>query len=201
MKLQEILNHSVGDIITLSDIQTQIEYKKTNVDFVITEKREYNHPENLFKYTAFIASYDPDKTDDIEAKDIMVLVREIGNDYNLRLFYLDNCGLVENFEPLFCESEDDLIDRFEVDLHFGDENLPVTWDKQDKTNFGIETYSTEFESSQCKTIAEYFTNDDTKGNPHCFIEWSGDKEDGFVEMWYGCDIEIFDVDFYKTKRS
>ena len=47
------------------------------------------------------------------------------------------------------------------------------------------------------TLAEYITEDETNGNPYCFIEWAGDNNDGWLEVWYGCEISINDIEIYK----
>lgn len=190
----------VDDIITLSDIQTQEEYNKTSVDFRITEVRTYQEPQDVFTYTAYLAEYKPNKD---EEHQIMLLVMQVGNDFELRVYFLDSDGTSDDFGPVFFEEEDDLIDRFDVTLHIDETNYPVTWDKQGSSAFGVEVTSTESESDEpdCKTIAEYFTNDETKGNPHCFIEWTGDKEGGYIEIWYGCEIRNEDVEIFSTNSE
>lgn len=195
--INDFLGYGVGDIITLSDIQTQKEFNKLEVDFRIIETREYRHPENMFVYTGYIAVYQATPED--EEQQIMLLIRQVGDDFDLHVYYMDNDGPSESFEDLFVEDDDDLVDRFEVDLHFDEESLPVTWDRQGSSNFGIECNSSESEETNVKTISEYFTNDDTRGNPYCFIEWSGDKEGGYIEIWYGCEIRESDIEIFHTK--
>ena len=190
-----------GDIITLSDLQTQKEFNKMEVDFRIIEVRTYQHPESIYKYTGYLAEYKA--TPEADPQIIMLLLRQIDSDFDLRVYFMDTDGPTEDedlmlmFNPL----EDDLKDRFDVELFFeaDDAVLPVTWDRQGPTNFGIECHSTATGDTNVKTIAEYFTNDDTRGNPHCFIEWSGDKKGGYIERWYGCDITEHDVEIFHTK--
>jgi hypothetical protein len=195
--VNDFLGYGTGDIITLSDIQTQKEFNKMEVDFKIIETREYKHPENVFVYTAYIATYQ--SSPDEEEQQIMLLIRQVGDDFDLHVYFMDNDGPSESFEDLFVEDEDDLVDRFEVDISFDDESVEVTWDRQGNTNFGIECSSSESEEENVKTIAEYFTNDDTHGNPHCLVEWTGDKEGGYIEIWYGCEIRESDIEMFHTK--
>jgi hypothetical protein len=197
--VSEYIGYGVDDIITLSDIQTQKEFGKTSVDFRITGTRFYEHPGDVFKYTAYVASYQADP--ESEEQQIMLLIRQVGSDFDIHVYYLDNEGPSENFEELFSEEEDDLVDRFEVSLHFDDSDFPVTWDRQGQSNFGIVCIISEADEPCCKTLAEYFTNDDTRGNPHCFIEWTGDKEGGYIELWYGCEIRLEDVEIFHTNKQ
>jgi hypothetical protein len=195
--LKDFLGFKVKDIITLSDIQTQTEYSKISVDFVITEVRTYKEPSGFFTYTAYLATYKP-KPD--QEHNIMLLVRNVGDDFDLRVFYLNTEGPSEDFSPLFFPDADDLIDRFEVTIHFSDGEVDVTWDRQGDTNFGIESTTTKTQGTDQKTLAEYFTNDEARGNPHCFIEWTGNKVKGYIEVWYGCDIRVEDVESLKINR-
>jgi hypothetical protein len=195
--ISNVLNFGVGDIITLSDIQTQTEFKKLDVDFTIVETREYKHPEGIFCYTGYIAVYQA--SPDAEQQQIMLVVRQVGDQYDLRVYYMDSDGLSENFGAIINDDGEDLVDRFEVDLHFNEETLPVTWDRQGATNFGVECRSSETKHVNCKTIANYFTNDDTRGNPHCFIEWTGNSIGGYIEIWYGCEIRKNDLEMYHVK--
>ena len=197
MEKQEFLGFSVGDIITLSDIQTQMAYNKSKIDFKISEVRVYKEPQGGFTYTAYIAEYKPDDEEEHQIM-LIVLTLGVGEIFELRLFYLDGDGVSGDFEPLFMENDDDLVERFEVTLHIEGEDLPVTFDKQGPTSFGVEFYTNEISEPQCKAIAEYFTEDECRGNPHCFIEWTGDKKDGFIELWYGCEIKPYEVKMLKV---
>ena len=69
--VEDFLNFNVDDIITLSDIQTQIAYNMPSVDFKITEVRVYKEPQDAFIYTAYIAIYKPKKGSE---KEIMLLI-------------------------------------------------------------------------------------------------------------------------------
>lgn len=194
--IQEFLGYGIGDVITLSDIQTQVAYNDLNADFLIQAIRIYRYPESAFKYTAYIADYKHGTEDE---KQIMLLIRQVGAEYDMRVFYLNTDGASEQF-PLFSEAGDDLVDRFEVDINFPDGDLPVTWDRQGDSNFCVETTVSGSDEVDCKTIAEYFTNDETKGNPHCFIEWTGEATGGYIEIWYGCDVRVEDVEIFHNHK-
>lgn len=198
--VDDFIGFGVGDIITLSDIQTQEEYNKTSVDFRIKEVRVYQKPMDAFTYTGYLAEYKPDKD---EEHQIMLFVMQVGEDFELRVYFLDNDGPSEDFGPILSEDVEDLIDRFDVTLHIDDKDYPVTWDRQGSSAFGVEVTSTESDEEEpdCKTLAEYFTNDETKGNPHCFIEWTGEKEGGYIEIWYGCEVRDEDVEIYSTNSE
>lgn len=209
----DFLKFKEGDIITLSDLQTQVEFNSTSADFLIKEVRTYTEPSGSFTYTGYLAAYKPGDEID-EQKGIMLLVRDFKDiGYDLRVYYLDQDGPVGDYEvilerkPCVSESDEepdeedipeitvDLSDRFDNVLYLDNEEFHVTWDKQGVTFFGVETRSTSMKNDQ-KTIAEYFTDDETKGNPHCFIEWTGDEIEGWIEIWYGCDIRTEDVEMY-----
>jgi hypothetical protein len=201
-KIPELLGYDVGDIITLKDIQTLLEFNELSVDFTIIETRQYIHPEGIFAYTGYIASYQA-PSDDEEQK-IMLLIRKVGSSFDLQLHFMDNEGPSEGFEGIFIDGDDDMAERFIADLHFEDLDKPleVTWDRQGTTNFGIGVTSSESEEeSGCKSIAEYFTNDETRGNPNCFIEWTGDKVGGYIEIWYGCDLQERDVEIHHINQD
>lgn len=247
--VNDFLGFGVGDMITLSDIQTQFEYDDLNADFKIQEVRRYHEPNDFFTYSAYLCKYKGGEKE----KMVMVLVRQMGADYDLLVFYLDQDGDVSEYaihlitgkevkadeegdeedteevdsvfdddgfpeggveggeetdeEP---EEEDstteDLIDKFEITMNFdkpdanGDSEYDVTWDKKDAgSTFGVEFHSTDG-GDDTKTIAEYFTNDENRGNPHCFIEWTGDSQKGWIEMWYGCEIKPEDIEIFRAKK-
>lgn len=224
-----------GDIATLSDIQTQKEFNELSSDFRVIEVRVYREPNNFFTYTGYICEYQG-KGEEDEPQQIMILLREMGDDYDLLVYYKDQEGDITEYpfliteeeveeesdkeeektveEELFDDNDDnedeeeeddstteDLVERFEVTLNFDDaEPSDVTWDKKEAgSTFGVESHSTE-SGSDTKTLAEYFTNDETHGNPHCFIEWTGDKKKGWIELWYGCEIRPEDLEMFRTKK-
>lgn len=229
-----------GDIATLSDIQTQKEFNELSSDFRIIEIRTYREPGGFFTYTGYICEYQGKDNED-EPQQIMILLREMGDDYDLFVYYMDQEGDIAEYQDMITEKEveeessdeegeedtveimvdkefededdtaeedeeddsttEDLMERFEVTLDFGDDGTSdVTWDKKDAgSTFGVESHSTE-SGSDTKTLAEYFTNDETHGNPHCLIEWTGDKKKGWIEIWYGCEIRPEDLEIFRTNK-
>lgn len=208
MNLQELQELGINDIITLKDLQTQKEYNALSADFRIREIRNYNDPNGRFNYIGLICDYE-NKTDGDE-QSIMVMVRNFPTLHNWDLFvyYLDNDGDVNDMIDFVTEDGEDLVSTFEVDLHFDDATLPVKWDKkQTGTTFGVESFTFASDDDieygvdpDCKTTAEYFTDDETRGNPHCFVEWTGDDRTGWVEIWYGCEITEHDIEVYNLNN-
>lgn len=190
----------VGDIITLSDLQTQAEFNELHVDFVIKEARVYNEPNGLFAYTAYICDY-PNE----QEQTIMVLLRESGDAFDILVYYQDQEGDACDYEGLFNEDGQDLVERFEVDLHLSKGESRVVWDKkQAGSTFGTDTVVVDSdgnESHDIKTLAEYFTDDDTDNNPHCLIEWTGESDAGWIELWYGTEIRPEDIEIYPSNQE
>ena len=50
--VDDFLGYGGGDVITMSDLQTQMEFDAPSVDFYIKEAREYT-AENMFKLTCY----------------------------------------------------------------------------------------------------------------------------------------------------
>lgn len=194
MKFDNTLKYQKGDIITLSDIMTQQEFNDLSADFKIKEVRTYKEPTSSFTLTCYIADYQPKAAQ--EAKTIMLMVKKVGDDFELRVFYKDQEGATADYIDSIIIDEKDLVERFEVVLHINEEDINVTWDKQRETWFGVNSFSTETGADQ-KTLAEYFTNDNA--NNHCFMEWTGDAAKGWLEIWYGCEIRQEDVEIFNVK--
>lgn len=94
-------------------------------------------------------------------------------------------------------TEYDLSQKFDVELHFDDASLPVTWEKKSfGTLYDMEYTSTVRKGVEIKAVAEYYTGDDTRGNSHCFVELSGTVDEGWIEVWYGCEITKSDIDVF-----
>ncbi len=206
--IDDFLDYTTGDIITLSDSQTQIEFDELSVEFVITEVRTWKGPDDLFTYTGYIAEYTPAGKD---TEQVMLLVREVDREYDLRVYYLDqDCGADELAhalvvdqsidESLYDEEErtmlpeisETLAEQFNATIFVGDEELPVRWDRQ-AVFFGVMASSTGMPKEDMRVLGLYFTEDETGGNKNCMIEWSGDSETGWFEVWYGCDVVEQDV--------
>jgi len=239
-----------GDIVTLSDIQTQKEFGELSSDFRIIEVRTYREPSDFFLYTGYVCEYQG-TDEDKDPQQIMVLLRQMNDDYDLFVYYMDQDGDVADFKYLIHEIEleneedeeddeedddivvetyqngfemsvtldmgdededneedeedpdttEDLVERWDVTLNFDDADpVQVTWDKKSAgSTFGVLFSSTESEDDE-KTLAEYITNDETHGNPNALIEWTGDSENGWIEIWYGCEITPEDIEMFRTKK-
>lgn len=194
--IENFLGFGEGDICTLSDLQTQKEFGEMSVDFAVKEVRTYKEPGGFFTYTGYICEYEPK---DGEPQTIMLLVRQMGADFDLLAYYLDKEGDAGE-SPVFTEDGEDLLDTLDVTMYNDkDEEINVTWHKKKAgTTFGVEAESSSTDNDT-KTLVEYYTEDDTGGNNHAFLEWTGDAEDGYIELWYGCEIRVDDAELYHTK--
>ena len=196
--MKEFLGFNKDDIVTLSDIQTQTDFSEMSADFRIIETRIYREPNNFFVYTGYVINYQPPEEDPIK---MLILIRQVGDASDVMVYFLDNDGAASDFESLFTEDKQDLVNRFDVTMHLKDKESDVTWDKKnDQSTFGVITGSSETGPDQ-KTLAEYITNDDTEGNSHAFVEWTGSVEKGWIEIWYGCEARKEDIEFFHTKNS
>lgn len=196
--INNFIGFEEGDIVTLSDLQTQRDFGSLSADFRIKQVRTYREPNNFFCYTAYICEYP--KKDEEDEMSIILLVRQMDKDFDLMCFYLDSEGDSSEFEALFTEDGEDLENRFDSCLSLDEGEVDVTWDKKNsESTFGVEVKSGD--KTDQKTIAEYYTADEAGGNNHAFIEWTGDKENGYLEIWYGCEIRTEDVEIYHTKKE
>lgn len=115
------------------------------------------------------------------------------------LYYLDTEGNIEEARELMLNEEgDDLVDRFELETEDTDGNShKVTWDKQHRF-FGVE-YEDLNEDTQ-KVVGLYFTDDECGGNPHGFVEWTGDDEEGYIEVWLGSELKDHEINILSTQE-
>jgi hypothetical protein len=195
-KLADFLGYHVGDLISLSDLQTQLEFKKEIVDFPIRDIRQYVEPSGVFTYIGYM----------VEAptgQEFMIVVKSMGEDYEVYVFYMDQSGTLYEAEdgqdscPHWCLLSDDLKDlrkRFEAYVEGPKGNRSVTWDRQTVTH-GIEFRDTNTTEGIC-SLGEYFTNDENDGNNFCLLDWKGDAAKGLLEIWYGCRIENSEIELF-----
>lgn len=204
--VDELINFNPGDIITLSDLQTQKDYDSLKTDFLIEETRLYEDPNDLFKIYAYIVKPEVEGKED--EPPYMIAIKAVGNDFDVFVYYLDSDGPVYlsdsddeeaeqdcDFLGILNDDYDSFKDRLEVTMTKeegeGTQKVEITWDLQQQTH-GVEFIDGNDEG--ITSLAEYFTNDDTGGNPHCLIDWRGDAKDGFMEVWYGCTIEPHEIE-------
>jgi len=205
--VDEFTGFGVGDIVTLSDFQTQTEFGQPEVDFKITAARSYRCPDDRFLLTCYILEGPND-----DEQPFMLMVKEVGDAYDLFVYFLEQQGELykaEDGQPecellnLFKEEEDDLKERIEAAIVDKDGNeQSVTWDKQNGSTFGVQ-YSDTDEDNGITTVAEYFTDDGevNYGNDRCFIDWKGSQESGSIEAWYGCLVEDHEVQVYSLNED
>ena len=188
MEIKNLLGHSKGDIMTLSDLQTIASFNATDgVDFTIEEVRIYHEPGDLFTYTGYV-------TEEINDRRYMLIIRQVDDVADLLLFYLDQEGNAEEYvDAIINEDGDDFEQNFEVEI----DEVDVTWIKKSSTIFGVEVEIDE-EVKLPLTLCEFGTNEEIN-NPIAFIEWSGDVEEGWLEMWYGCSIKEYEVEILSVK--
>ena len=185
----DFLGYQVGDILTLSDLQTQEEFKKLSVDFTIREIRTYKEPNGVFTYIGY-SIVTPNN------QSLLVLVKTMGEAFEVYIFFQDTAAPIAEKSPLLClltEDQKDLVLRMESDIpNEGAEGTHhVTWDRQTVTH-GVDYEDTGDIEGIC-TLGEYFTNDENGGNNFCLIDWKGDAAKGFIEIWYGCLIKNHEI--------
>jgi len=187
MEIKELLGHEKGDIITISDLQTIATYEKTEgLDLEIKKVRKYSEAD-LFTYTGYVAS-------DESGQKFMLMIRQVDDEFDLILFYLDQEGDAEDYyDAVINENGDDFEETFEVEI----EGEDVEWIRKSSSIFGVEI---EINGTKGKplTIAEYGTNNDTN-NPFAFLEWSSTDEDEWLEIWYGCQIKEHEISILSVK--
>lgn len=185
---EELKGYKVGDIMTLSDLQTQMEFDQPSYDFTLIEVRNYKESGGMFEFIGYVVE-NPDE------QKLMLLVRTMGEDYDLMFYYLDQDGDIGDFESLLSEDGDDFIDEFDAEQEIDGKQLKAGFKKKSYgTVFGVEHNSSSDSEETIKTIAEYLTEDEYGGNNHAFIEWSGDNKDGYFELWYGCEFAPHEIE-------
>lgn len=194
IELEDFIDLKKGDIVSLSTTQLISDFNELSVDFEIKDVRTYLEPNGALNYTGYLihSHLDPDLM-------YMLMVRKVGNDFDMILYYLDTEGdVTEAGQVVLTEDGQNFLDRFEMSLTDTEGNpQEVTWDQKGSgTFFGVE-YSDSEDNGQ-KTISEFFTNDECGNNPHAFLEWSGDAEQGWVEMWMGHVVNPSEVKIYNT---
>jgi hypothetical protein len=190
----EFLGYGVGDLITLSDLQTQEEFKKMSVNFPIREVRKYTEPNGVFTYVGYTVE-SPTK------QMLLILVKTMGKLFEVYSFYKDTAaplyqaGAGQEACPLYALLTDDLKDltpRFDAQVPDDKGTHPVTWDRQTVTH-GIDFEDSEDVKGIC-SLGEYFTNDENGGNNFCIIDWKGDAAKGFLEIWYGSLLQNHEIE-------
>ena len=194
LTINDFTGFKKGGIVSLSTTQTIEDFNTLSVDFEIKDVREYHEPNGSLDYTGYLlhSHLEPELM-------YMLMVRKVGNDFDMLLYYLNIEGDVsEAGEVVLTEGGENFRERFEITLDDAEGNpQEVTWDQKGSgTFFGVEYKDSE--DAGTKTISEYFTNDACGNNPHVFLEWSGDSKDGWVEMWMGHEVKPTEVTLFNT---
>ncbi|MFQ5646164.1 MAG: hypothetical protein ACE5GM_04480 [bacterium] len=197
-----------GDIVTLSDFQTEMDFGGPT-DFEIVRKRHYTH--KLFEMICC----------DLENEQagLMLMIKEVDRVCELRVYVLDHEGtkkeLKEDGWEHWEEDGDRLFPAFSAEIP-ADESLEEGQKKEDgflTVTFRQKSFGAFYDVAVCDitgdedrdnqdseritTVGEYVTDQEVM-NPEAFIEWSGDYEGGWVEVYYGAQVqpshlEIFSV--------
>jgi hypothetical protein len=189
--LKDFVGYQVGDLATLSDLQTQAEYSKMTVDFAIKEVRSYKESNGVFAYYGYMIEA-PNATRD----HYLVLIKTMKEMFEIYIFFKDNglSGPVAEGSPLlglFDLTKKDFVEQFQVDVNDSSGTHPVRWDKQ-TASYGVDFQSTVDPSGIC-SLGEYYTGNDNGGNSYCLLDWKGDLAKGFLETWYGCRIQNTEI--------
>ena len=192
--LSDFIGFRVGDIIALSDLQTQTEFGKMSVDFPIKEVRKYTEPNGVFQYIGYLVDAPNDQ-------ELLIVVKTMGKDFEIYVYYLDTSAQFYKaaagqeecpFYVLLSDDRQDLTKRIEAQVNSKSGLHPVTWDQQTVTH-GVRYEDTDGAEGIC-TVGEYFTNDENDGNNFCLVDWKGDADKGLLEIWYGCLIKNYEVE-------
>lgn len=202
-ELQAFLDYKPGDIITLSDFQTQKDFDASTVDFLIESIRVYEDPNGSFRIYGYVVK------PEIEGKEdeppYLIAIKAVGDVFDIFVYYLDSDGPVymNEGEDQDCEfllllnnEFDGFLDRLEVQVTTEKgEEFDINWDLQDETHGVVFSDGTE---EGITTLADYYTEDDNGGNNYCLVDWRGDVEKGFMEVWYGRTIQPHEIEIVPT---
>ncbi len=187
-----------GDMITLSDPQTEVVMDGPG-EFEVKEKRVYTH--ELFKIYAYLLHAEKDEDD------VFLMVKVVEEDYDFRLYYLDHGGtqeeLIDEGWGHWSEDGDSFAAEFTVEIPTGeteDSFEEITFKEKDFGPFYktiLNRYTTPGEDSEelVASIAEYETQEDID-NQEAFIEWTGEYNGGWVEVYYGSRIHNSQIEVY-----
>jgi hypothetical protein len=183
-----------GETVSLSTAQVIENFNAITVDFEIKDVRQYNKPNGALDYTGCLLHTHLDA--DLM---YMLMVRRIGDEFDMILYYLDIEGDVsEAGEVVLTEDGENFLEQFNVVIIDADGNpQEVNWvQKGGGTAFDVNYV--DLDDKATRTISEYFTNDKCGGNPHAFLEWNGDSKKGWIEMWMGHKVSQSDVKLYNV---
>ena len=193
--MTDLLNHKKGDIVVLSSLGIMQDHNVLELECEIIETRKYHEPSNRFTYTAYVCK-------SIKSETIyMVMIRQVGSDSDIMLYYNDHgMDIKEVAEFILAPDGNDLVPTYNMTVT-DVQGTPheIVWEKKSAgTFFGIHFKDDEIEGM--KTICEYNTKSECGGNPHTFVDWSGDKATGWIEFWVGCQITPIEIKIYTPAK-
>jgi len=217
--LADFVGFRVGDIISLSDLQTQTEYNAMSVDFIIREVRTYSEPNSVFTYYGYQVEA-PNATHDLylilfktmQGKTIHIgsgpgsdVPHRRGDEpeaFEAYVFFKDTgasgplFNALEGQDPcplmaFFNDEKKDFTPRFEAQVTDATGTHAVTWDRQ-VSSYGVDFASTSDGKGLC-SLGEYYTDDENGGNSYCLLDWKGDTTKGYIETWYGCPVKNSEI--------
>jgi len=195
--INDFLRFGVGDVVTLSDLQTQETFNESSVDFMITETREYIEPNGVFKYTCYLMENN-------DSDGLMLIIREVGNDFDMLICYRVGSFVIDDgiAATFLNDKRDDFKDTFIGSIEDGEEAKDVLWVKKDSgTTFGVTYNSTEGSGKAPHHICEY-QNDTWPDNPHAFLDWIDNPDgEGYMEIFYGTEIKAHEVEIMRAGKD
>lgn len=176
-------------------MQVLDDHNDLEITMRIAEVRTYTEPHGTFKYTGYICHPAGHKSE--SPITYMILIRQVGSITEVLRYYLEVAGDIKECRDLIlADGGEDLESSFQITM-FGKDGseLPVTWVKKPAgTFFGIRF--DDGDDQGIKTIAEYGTVDECGDNPHALLDWTGDFEHGWADLWVGSIIKDFELKFY-----
>jgi len=184
-----------GDIVTLSDPQTEV-LMGGPADFEVGEIRVYTHD----FFTIYAYQLRGNKEDD----NLFFMVKVVDGEYDLRVYYLDHGGtqeeLLEEGWYHWTEDRDAFAQQFVVE--YTDEDSKVSEEVVYRQKSFGPFYKTILKRNISGTteelvasICEYESEGDID-NPEVFIEWSGEYNGGWVEVYYGAQLHYSHVEIF-----
>lgn len=193
--MNTLLNHKTGDVVVLSSLGIMEDHNVTELECEIVETRHYRDPNGLFNYTGYVCK--PMNADIT----YMVLIREVGSDHDIILYYCDKGLDIKEAAPFVLTPDGlDLLPSYSITVYdTNDQPHEIIWEKKSAGTFFGVNYSDD-EVKGIKTLCEYFSNSDCGGNPHTFIDWSGDNTTGWIEFWIRNVISDIEVSIYTPSK-
>jgi len=185
----------VGDLLVLRDFHT-LSATGTEATFGITDVNVWGNSElNMFGLEV--------EVDEEEGINLMLVVRQIGGNYDYRLFRRWDFDTKENFDGLEViaenpDTEEEDFCNFSI-VHTGEEE---DGELQYMVKSPYPFWDMDKNDGQQVAIAEYLATEegleDNYWAKHALVEWyayvNDDGQDGLVTVWFGWDVGCDDID-------